>query len=112
MNATNKLIAALLLAAGTGIASANSGVVRELADQTATTQTFSTVTRAQVRAELLAARAAGELVEGPNGETARELNPARYPQADAPQGASRADIKLALRDARRTGFIAPGYYNN
>ena len=109
MNATTKLFAAILLAGAAGMASADSSVSQEPLDQ----QTRSTLTRAQVRADFLAARAAGELIEGPNGETARELNPARYPAAQAPAPSrTRAEVKRELTASARDDQLAASYYGN
>jgi hypothetical protein len=70
----------------------------------------STVTREQVKAEVLEARRSGQLLSG--GEASLRLNelfPGQYPrrQADAP-GKSRAQVRAELDEARRVGDLVAG----
>lgn len=103
---TTTLFAALLL---TGLSSL--GIAAEpatSADQDAATIVAKApgLTRAQVRADFIAARDAGELIVGENGEKANEINPQQYP-AHAPHVASlsRAEVKQQLIDAQRKGAL-------
>jgi len=62
--------------------------------------------RADVRAELEAARASGELLA--TGESAQKLNelfPSRYPQRSVVAGKTRAEVQAELAEARRTGDV-------
>lgn len=113
MNATTKLIAALLLSGTAALASANSEVNRDRSDQEIATHSASGLTRAQVRADFLAARAAGELIEGENRETARELNPALYPvKATVAPARSRTEVRQEAVAAARSGERSVDYYGN
>ena len=67
----------------------------------------STLTRAQVKAELAQAVAAGDVSFGEVGLTAAEVNPSRYPMAVAP-GLTREQVRHELAIAQRDGDIPFG----
>jgi hypothetical protein len=66
-------------------------------------------TRAEVRAELDAARRAGSLVEGDTGLKQRELFPARYAHVSAEAGKSAEQARADRLDARGTPRIAGSF---
>src|SRR5450830_351679 len=63
-------------------------------------QQSAPLTRADVKAQLLAAQANGDLIAGENGETARELNPRLYPAVSAPGTAPAPSRDQSQRHAR------------
>jgi hypothetical protein len=75
-----------------------------------TAQAQSEKTREQVKAELIAAIRAGDvLANGESGLKLNELYPQRYPHAPAAVGATRDQVKAELAEAIRTGdMIASG----
>lgn len=101
---TSTLLATVLFSGVSALASA--GNLDVLNEQTARPvvviqgQQSAPLTRADVKAQFLAAQANGDLIAGENGESARELNPRLYPA----QPASLASKKS--RDEVRGEFIA------
>lgn len=66
--------------------------------------------RAEVRTELDAARASGDLLApGESGQKLNELYPSLYPQRTVLAGKTRAQVQAELADAQRTGdMLASG----
>jgi hypothetical protein len=65
-----------------------------------------TRTRAEVLAELEAARLSGDLIaDGESALKLKELYPSRYPQPVAVAGKTRAEVKAQLAEALRTGDV-------
>lgn len=103
---TTKLFAALVLTGVTSFSFAAQTSATEAPEQVTIAAKAPGLTRAQVRAEFIAARGAGELIVGENGEKANELNPQWYP-AHAAKAAtlSRADVKKQVIEAQRNGTL-------
>lgn len=91
MKATSLLPLSLLLAASMGSALA-----------------AEPLTRAQVRAEYLAARDAGEIPFGELDTTPKDINPRRYPQPAAQPGLTRTQVRAELAAAVAAGDIPLG----
>jgi hypothetical protein len=104
MTSTTTLFAALVLM---GISSLSfAGEPAAAAEQNAGAVHAGGLTRAQVRAEFIAARDAGELIVGENGEKANEINPQWYPAHGAPKATlRRADVRQLAVDAQRSGTL-------
>jgi len=68
----------------------------------------STLTRADVKAELAAAVKAGNVQVGDEGHTLAELNPSRYPHDAAAPGLTRAQVRAETLQAIRDGDIPQG----
>jgi hypothetical protein len=68
----------------------------------------STVSRAQVRAELVQAEKNGDVPAGETGHTLAELYPSRYPHAPAAPGLTRGQVKAELAEATRNGDVQVG----
>ena len=87
----------------TNIAGCNGG-----GDDHPVAETKSTLTRAQVKAELARAVAAGDVEIGDSGETLAEEEPARYPHPASNPGLTRAQVRAELAQAIRDGDIPVG----
>jgi hypothetical protein len=109
---TSTLAAALLLSGVSSFAAANNtDVVTELANRPVVVINAPQLTRAEVTAQFLAARAAGELVAGENGELARELDPRLYPayhDSNAAPKKSRQQVREDFLSARASGELIIG----
>ena len=103
---TTSLIAALVLTGVTSLGFAAQVSGGEAQQQAGVAAKAPGLTRAQVRADFIAARDAGELIVGENGEKAKELNPQWYPAhaAKAPT-LSRAEVKKEVIAAQRKGTL-------
>jgi hypothetical protein len=66
------------------------------------------LTRAEVRAEYLAARNAGEIPFGDLDTTPKDINPRRYPQPAAQPGLTRTQVRAELADAVAAGDVQLG----
>jgi len=73
-------------------------------------QQSAPLTRADVKAQLLAAQANGDLIAGENGETARELNPRLYPAQPASLASkkSREEVRGEFIAAQKAGDLIIG----
>lgn len=106
------LIAAVLFAGVNAFASAsNIDVVAEQTGRAVVVIKGQQLSRAEVKAQFLAAQAAGELIVGQNNETARELDPRLYPvdaaAANAPK-ISRAQVRSEFLTAQAAGELVTG----
>lgn len=64
------------------------------------------LTRSQVKAELIEAQRNGTLIaDGQTGATYRDLNPDRYPPMQATSQKSREQVKAELAEAQRNGTL-------
>lgn len=110
--AKTTLIAAVIFSGVTNLASAgNLDVVHELSNSTGGSgYQITPLTRAQVKADLLAAQANGDIIVGENGETARELNPRLYSATSvaikAPK--SRSEVRAEFLAAQKSGDLIIG----
>ena len=96
------LVAAVLFAGVNAFAAAsNIDVVTEQTARPVVVIQGKQLSRADVRAQFLAAQAAGDLVVGQNGETARELDPRLYPVDTAA-----ANVAKKTRGEVRSEFLA------
>ncbi len=66
------------------------------------------LTRAQVRAEYLAARDAGEIPFGDLDTKPNEVNPRRFPMANAQPGLTRGQVRVELAAAVAAGDVPLG----
>jgi hypothetical protein len=74
-------------------------------------QAAPAATRAQVRAELDAARRSGELVVGDAGLKQNEVFASRYPRGEAAAAKTAEEIRAERVAARPAGIAAPQYVN-
>lgn len=68
----------------------------------------TSLTRAQVKAELAEAVRTGDVVVVEHGAKMNEIFPQLYPVQDATPGMTRAQVQTELAEAVRTGNMAPG----
>lgn len=112
MNISKSTIAALIFASVGSVANAdNFDVLNELTARPTVASNTATLTRAEVNARFMAARAAGDLTTGENGETARELNPRLYAAHEAiplAQQKTREEVRKEFLAARAAGAIVTG----
>lgn len=67
----------------------------------------STMTRAQVKAELAEAIRTGSMIaNGQTGQTAYQLNPSAFPERAMATGKTRTDVISELKKARMDGSLA------
>jgi hypothetical protein len=107
------LLATVLLSGVSAFASAgNLDALNELTARPAAVQGTQSapVTRADVKAQFLAAQTKGELIAGENGETARELDPRLYPAPPALAGTpkTRGEVRGEFIAAQKAGELIIG----
>jgi Domain of unknown function (DUF4148) len=112
---TSALIATLILSATASYASA--GILDVVNEQTGrpvvviNAPQATQLTRAEVKAQFLAAQKNGDLIVGENGETARELNPRLYPaqhDSNAAPAKTREQVRAEYAAAKKSGELIIG----
>jgi hypothetical protein len=78
-----------------------------LAGPAMASDTSTTVTRDQVRAEWAEAVSTGNIVTGESGERLNKMFPGHYPARQSTPGIAREQVQADMAEAVRTGNVAP-----